>query len=420
MSEWKDTEMGLIPKDWIDTTVGDLVDQDIIEKPLDGNHGELHPKGSDFVEDGIPFIMATDINNGKVDLLNCKFITKNQADSLNKGFSITGDVLLTHKASLGRTAVVGAIPTPYIMLTPQVTYYRVKNKNKMSNIYLKYYFDSPFFQDTLLNHGDSGSTRAYVGITAQRDLPIYLPPLTEQKAIALMLSNLDDKIDLLHRQNKTLEAMAETLFRQWFVEEADEGWEEKPLNDLLEYVVDNRGKTVPTADFGISLIATNCIKNNNIFPVYEKVRYISEETYKDWFRAHPKSGDIIFVNKGTPGCINMVPNPVDFCIAQDMIALRVNKSVMSNYYLFLYLRSNEIQTQIMNFSVGTTIPHLKKTDLLKFPILHPNNKLLSDFDKIVDPFFIKMNNNQLQIRTLEKLRDTLLPKLMSGEVRVEV
>jgi len=252
------------------------------------------------------------------------------------------------------------------------------------------------------------------------NIDILLPPLPEQKAIAAVLSGLDDKIDLLHRQNKTLESMAEALFRQWFVEEADESWEEKPLGEILEFIVDNRGKTAPITECGIPLIATNCIKNNNIFPVYEKVRYISDDTYKNWFRAHPKSGDIIFVNKGTPGCVNLVPNPVDFCIAQDMIALRANKKNMSNYYLFLYFRRSEIQSQILNTSVGTTIPHLKKTDLLKFSVLTPNFNLLNEFDNIVDPLFVKMNENVQQIRTLEKMRDSLLPKLMSGEVRVTI
>ena len=244
--------------------------------------------------------------------------------------------------------------------------------------------------------------------------------IEEQKAIASVLSSLDDKIDLLHRQNKTLEAMAETLFRQWFVEEAGEDWEEKELKTVLEFVVDNRGKTAPASETGIPLIATNCIRNDNIFPTYEKIRYVSEETYNNWFRAHPKPGDLIFVNKGTPGCVNLAPNPVDFCIAQDMIALRVNKNYISNYFLFLFLRSDVIQNQIINSSVGTTIPHLKKTDLLNFNVLIPDSYKLHEFNKIVDPLFLKMNSNINQIRTLETLRDTLLPKLMSGEVRVAV
>ena len=87
-------------------TVAQLVKRGIIEKPLDGNHGEIHPKGEDFVASGIPFIMASDINDGVADYIGCKFITRKQADSLRKGFARNGDVLLTHKATIGRTAIV--------------------------------------------------------------------------------------------------------------------------------------------------------------------------------------------------------------------------------------------------------------------------------------------------------------------------
>lgn len=119
-----------------------------------------------------------------------------------------------------------------------------------------------------------------------------------------------------------------------------------PITELLSFIVDNRGKTVPTANDGWKLIATNCVTNNTLFPVYEKVRYLTQETYETWFRAHPMPGDILFVNKGTPGRVCMVPDPVDFCIAQDMIALRADDKKIYNKYLFAVLRSREIQQQI--------------------------------------------------------------------------
>ncbi len=143
-----------------------------------------------------------------------------------------------------------------------------------------------------------------------------------------------------------------------------------PLTELLSFVVDNRGKTVPTAPSGHKLIATNCVTNNTLFPVYEKIRYLSEKTYQTWFRAHPISGDILFVNKGTPGRVCLVPDPVDFCIAQDMIALRADESKIYPKYLFAVLRSREIQQQIYNTNVGDVIPHFKKQflDQLLIPI----------------------------------------------------
>lgn len=148
-----------------------------------------------------------------------------------------------------------------------------------------------------------------------------------------------------------------------------------PITDLLEFIVDNRGKTVPTAPYGHKLIATNCVTNNTLFPVYEKVRYLSDETYHTWFRAHPIPGDILFVNKGTPGRVCMVPDPIDFCIAQDMIALRADDSKIYNKYLFAVLRSREIQQQIYNTNVGDVIPHFKKQFMNQLLIPVPERKI---------------------------------------------
>jgi len=95
-----------LPDGWELKTVEQLIDEEVIEKPLDGNHGGTHPKSSDYVESGIPFVMASDLENGRVNFADCKFITEEQASSLRKGFSKIGDVLLSHKATIGRTAIV--------------------------------------------------------------------------------------------------------------------------------------------------------------------------------------------------------------------------------------------------------------------------------------------------------------------------
>ena len=155
-----------------------------------------------------------------------------------------------------------------------------------------------------------------------------------------------------------------------------------PLPGVLSFVVDNRGKTVPTSKSGHILIATNCVRNENLYPSYEKIRYLSEDTYQNWFRAHPVPGDILFVCKGTPGRTCMVPDPVDFCIAQDMVALRVNPQIVYNKYLLVVLRSKRIQKQIEQTSVGDVIPHFKKSFfdqiLIPVPPMHIQ-QIIGDF-----------------------------------------
>lgn len=179
------------------------------------------------------------------------------------------------------------------------------------------------------------------------------------------------------------------------------------FGSLLKNVVDNRGKTCPTADSGIPLIATNCIINNHLYPIYEKVRHISEETYKTWFRDHPRPGDMIFVLKGTPGRVAWVPDPIDFCIAQDMVAIRADEMKIFPKYLFAVLRSDTIQQEIEGLHVGSLIPHFKKGDFddLKIPIVEPK---LQEF--IGNQYFdisLKIDLLHRQNKTLEALAETL-------------
>lgn len=175
-----------------------------------------------------------------------------------------------------------------------------------------------------------------------------------------------------------------------------------PITELLSFIVDNRGKTVPTANDGWKLIATNCVTNNTLFPVYEKVRYLTQETYETWFRAHPMPGDILFVNKGTPGRVCMVPDPVDFCIAQDMIALRADDKKIYNKYLFAVLRSREIQQQIYNTNVGDVIPHFKKQFMDQLLIPVPDRKIQEKIGNLYYQLSYKVELNKKINENLEQ------------------
>jgi len=140
------------------------------------------------------------------------------------------------------------------------------------------------------------------------------------------------------------------------------------FTSLIKTVIDNRGKSVPTVEKGFPLIATNCIQLNSIYPTFENIRYVSEETLRTWFRAHISPNDILLVNKGTPGRACLVPDPVSFCVAQDMVAVRAEEKEISYKYLFAVLRSDYVQRQISNFHVGLVIPHFKKGDFNKLMI----------------------------------------------------
>jgi type I restriction enzyme, S subunit len=126
--------------------------------------------------------MASDLTEGSIDFKSCAYLRKEQADRLQKGFAREGDVLISHKATIGVTAIVPKVDD-YVMLTPQVTYYRILDRKVLNNVFLKAVFDSPLFQTQFRRVAADGSTRDYIGITKQRNLFVVLPSLEEQLEI---------------------------------------------------------------------------------------------------------------------------------------------------------------------------------------------------------------------------------------------
>lgn len=177
---------------WELCSVADLVARGILERPIDGNHGETHPKKADFVESGVPFIMASDLNDGVVDQSGCYFLNRKQADGLRKGFAKDGDVLLSHKGTIGRAAVLDT-ELDYVMLTPQVTYYRVINTELLDRDFLYFCMRSSAFQKQMIEIARAGATRAYIGITRQLDLPIPLPKADVQRKLVRRFREIEGK-----------------------------------------------------------------------------------------------------------------------------------------------------------------------------------------------------------------------------------
>lgn len=184
--------------------------------------------------------------------------------------------------------------------------------------------------------------------------------------------------------------------------------DEISLADALKFVVDNRGKTVPTANEGIALIATNCISNDYLYPQKLNLRYVSQDIFDNWFRSHPQTGDIILTNKGSNnGEVCLVPETIDFCIAQDMVAMRANENKIYPLYLFAALRSKLVQKRIKYLNVDAVIPHFKKTDFNKLLIPLPERKLQEFIGKIYFDFSYKIENLRRQNETLENIAQTL-------------
>lgn len=183
------------------------------------------------------------------------------------------------------------------------------------------------------------------------------------------------------------------------------------LADTTNFIVDNRGKTVPTVDEGIPLIKTNCITNGQLYPRIDGAFFVSDETYENWFRAHPLPGDLILTLKGSQnGAVALVPNPVEFVIAQDMVALRINPEVINSHYLLAALRSREVQHQIKTLDVSGVIPHLKKTDFDKLILPYPDRETQDYIGELYYSLSSKIETLREQNQTLEELAQTLFKR----------
>ena len=261
----------------------------------------------------------------------------------------------------------------------------------------------------------SETTRASLNNGMLSILPVKVPSFPEQRAIAAVLSSLDDKIALLHRQNATLEAMAEALFRQWFVVEAKKEWEEKTIGDVVEI----KGGSTPSTknlnywDGNISWTSPKDLTKEKSIFMFSTERTISVDGLAQISSGLLPKGTLLLSSRAPIGYLSITD--IELAINQGYIAI-LNNSYISSYYMYLWCKYN--MEGIKTAGNGSVFQEISKSVFRKLPFLLPPKDILYGFNKLIAPYFLKIRSNQMQIIMLEKLRDTLLPKLMSGEVRV--
>ncbi|NOT68941.1 MAG: hypothetical protein HOP04_11625 [Methylophilaceae bacterium] len=280
--------------------------------------------------------------------------------------------------------------------------------------YLFYFLASWDFVDTA-NSGEGGTRMPRADWNFLKSTSWLVPCEEEQKAIASVLSSLDDKIDLLHRQNTTLERMAETLFRLWFVEEAQEVWEEVPLRDVCSI---NNGYAFQSETYretGQKIIRT--MNFNNHWIEFNSLVYISEELARSFGKFYLRRNDFLLVMVGASlGNFAIVTDDVIPSLQnQNMWCFRSDENIFQHYLNFA-LRN--IINDALNGASGSAREFFQKGVFYEIKIQIPPNDLIQKFHNISESYFSKIELNRKQIKTLENLRDNLLPKLMSGDVRV--
>ena len=240
------------------------------------------------------------------------------------------------------------------------------------------------------------------------ELPVSIPDLPTQHRIASILSSLDDKIDLLHRENKTLEAMAETLFRQWFIEEAKEDWKERKLGDEFEFTMGQSPNGDSFNEDGIG------------FPMYQGnadfgFRFPTRRVFTTQPTRFAEINDTLISVRAPVGAQNMATEKC--CIGRGVAAFRYKHN--HDFYSYTYYKLKSLLEEIKQYNDnGTVFGSISKSDFENIDIVIPDINTIQYFQEQVKPIDDKIINNNKQIQTLIQQRDSLLPKLMSGEVKI--
>lgn len=352
---------------------------------------------------GIPLVTAKIVKAGKI-LSPNEFIAPEDYDAwMTRGLPEINDLVLTTEAPLGEVAL---IKDKNVALAQRIITLRGK-KEFVFNPFLKYYFQNETGQHDLQSRA-SGTTVFGIKASVLKEMPVTLPSVKEQKSIASVLSSLDDKIDLLHRQNKTLEAMAETLFRQWFVEGSGD-WEERPLSSIAKFLNGLACQKFPPE---------NAVDRLPVLKIKELSSGISDSS--DWATSHidpryiVEDGDVIFA--WSASLMVKLWNGEKCVLNQHLFKLTSDE--FPKWFYFMWCKHHLAEFISISQSHATTMGHIKRSDLDAAMVLIPSEEELDGMTQQMSPLLNKQISIAKQIKSLEKLRNSLLPKLISGEVRI--
>lgn len=428
---YKFTELGEMPIEWTIKSIDELIEENIILEVMDGNHGAIHPKSSDYTKRGIPFIMANNFSKGRIDVKNCKYISRDLANTLRKGFAIEGDVLLTHKGTLGETAIVPSLENGFIVLTPQVTYYRVSKNNKLLNKYLKIYFDSKYFQDSLKSLG-SQSTRDYVGITEQKKMKIVLPQIKEQEKIAEILSVVDEQIEnterLIQKNQKLKKGLMQQLltkgighteFKKTELGEIPDEWEIKNMKSIVKSTQLGTN-TLGKNELGIPMLKMGNLEIGGFN--FDKLEYITKDELNENLEFILKTGDFLFNTRNTLELVGKSAvwnNKLDLAIFNSNIMRIKYCNEINSFYMGYYFASSIGWKELKAISTGTTsVAAIYTKDLMNTKVIVPPLKEQEKIVEILSTVDEQIENTKKLIQKNQELKKGLMQQLLTGYIRI--
>ena len=391
----------------------------------------MGPFGSDiktdnFVSAGVPVIRGGNLTSGRFHGADFVFLTEEKADQLANANAFPGDLVFTHRGTLGQVGLIPAKPfTRYVVSQSQMLLRCDPRAADPAFIY--YFFKSDSGQHALLmNTSQTGVPAISRPTTSLKSIRLSLPPLHEQRAIAHILGTLDDKIELNRRMNETLEAMARALFKSWFVDfepvrakmegrdpglpkaiadlfpdrfveselgEIPKGWEVKRLGDLLELAY---GKALKAEDRRVGNV-----------PVFGSNGQVG------WHDERLVAGPgIVIGRKGNPGVVTWAPT--DFFAIDTTFYVVPARNCHSLHFLVQALKIHNLAS----LGADSAVPGLNRNMAYMSTQVLPPRPILDKFDSYASAIALRVHECNKESRTLAVLRDMLLPKLISGELRV--
>jgi type I restriction enzyme S subunit len=425
--------------DWRTATVAELQREGVLLVE-DGNHGESRPRPDEFVTGGVAFVRAADMDAGRVRWDSVSGINERARRRIVKGIGAGGDVLLSHKGTVGKVALVPPDAPPFVC-SPQTTFWRALDPTVLDRQYLHAYLRSPAFHQQLAARAGETDMAPYVSLTSQRGLSVTLPPIGVQRATARILGTLDDKIELNRRMTGTLEAIARAHFKSWFVDfdpvrakseggdpglpphladqfpdsfedselgEIPKGWRVRGLDEVATYLNGLALQKYPPDESGS-------------LPVI-KIAQLRAGHTDGADRASPdippayvvEDGDILFSWSGSlevevwcggRGALNQH-------------LFKVTSDQVPKWFYFLWTRHHLADFRGIAAGKATTMGHIQRGHLSAARTLVPPQPLLEAMSAHFEPLLADLIVRQLQSRTVAALRDALLPKLISGELRL--
>lgn len=371
-----------------------------------------------------------------------------------------GDILFARSsvkaAGAGQVAMVKD-HLPGTIFSGFIIRFRANDSKQVENLYLNYLLRSPKYRE-LLTRIATGTTISNLSQNQLAKLPVELPPLDEQKAIAHILGTLDDKIELNQQMNHTLEAIARTLFKSWFIDfepvrakmdgrqpvgmnpetaalfpaefedsplgKIPKGWKISQIQDIASRVAMGPfGSRITSDNFvhsGVPVIRGNNLVNGFI---EDRFVYLTEEKADELKSSVAYPGDIVFTHRGTLGQVGLIPESAAsprYVVSQSQMLLAINRQVISPKIVYYFFRSASGQQALLANTNTTGVPSLARpsTTLKAIQMVIPTKAISDRFDKLVHSLEAKREQNVQEIVSLTAIRDSLLPKLLSGQLRV--